>query len=196
VDLSEKQCVDELQRGNIAMYETVYKMHFQPLYFYAHSIVKDEIQAEEIVQQLFVKIWERKEKLIIETSLKAYLYKCIYHDSLNYLKHLKVKQSYEVHATRVMKSAVSASPAQKVMYRNLEDKVREALNDLPEQCRTVFQLSRHEELKYREIAVHLGISEKTVENHMGKALKLLRIKLAEFMISIVVLLIYFKIWLQ
>lgn len=178
------------------MYETVYKRFFNPLYLYACTILKEEAQAEEIVQNVFLKIWERKEKINIEMSLKAYLYKCVYNDSLNHIKHLKVRSSYENHATQVMKQTKSASPAQVVMYKNLEGKLREALNELPEQCRTVFQLSRHEEMKYREIAVHLRISEKTVENHMGKALRLLRVKLAEFMISVAVIIMYLKYWIQ
>ena len=79
-----------------------------------------------------------------------------------------------------------------MMYKNLEEAIRQAMNALPEQCRTVFQLSRYEELKYREIATRLSISEKTVENHMGKALKLLRLKLADYIVTVVVWIIYFK----
>lgn len=73
------------------------------------------------------------------------------------------------------------SHTDKPMNKELEQQFREALNELPEQCRTVFQLSRFEELKYREIADKLNISVKTVENHMGKALKLLRLKLVDFL---------------
>lgn len=178
------------------MYETVYKNYFKPLYVYAFTMLKDEIQAEEIVQNLFLKIWERKEKINIETSLKAYLYKATYFDCLNFIKHQKVKTNYETHATHVMKNIKSELASHKVMYKNLEEKLRIALNELPEQCRTVFQLSRFEELKYREIAERLNISEKTVESHMSKALKQMRIKLAEFVISIFVLFIYLKNFLS
>lgn len=192
MEVSDKHTIEQLLSGNIATYESVYKTFFKALYIYAYTMLKEEVQAEEVVQNLFLKIWERKEKMNIETSLKAYLYKSVYNDSLNYIKHLKVKSSYENHATQVMKNTQSESPSHKVMYRNLEDKLRSALNELPEQCRTVFQMSRYEELKYREIAERLSISEKTVENHMGKALKLLRLKLADFIISIAALFIYFK----
>lgn len=192
MELTDKRRIALLLSGDIDQYESIYKTYFRPLYIYACTIVNDEAQAEEIVQNLFLKIWERKEKLAIETSLKAYLYKCIYHDSLNYLKHLKVRSNYEIHAVNVMKNTTSASAGNKLSYNNLEEKLRQALNELPEQCRTVFQMSRYEELRYREIAGRLGISEKTVENHMGKALKLLRLKLADFLLTLTLFFYYLK----
>ncbi len=193
--MSDRRTIEQLLSGDMATYETVYKTYFKALYIYAYTMLKDETQAEEMVQNLFMKLWDRKEKISIETSLKAYLYKSVYHESLNYMKHLKVKATYENHATQVMKNVKSESPSHKLMYKNLEDKLRTALNELPEQCRTVFQLSRYEELKYREIAERLQISEKTVENHMGKALRLLRFKLADFIVTITATFIYFKnIW--
>ncbi len=174
------------------MYESVYKTYFKPLFLYAYTMLNDETQAEEIVQNLFLKLWERKGKINIDSSLKAYLYKCVYNDSLNHIKHLKVKLAYESHAQQVMKQANSTSASGKLAYKHLEEKLRQALNELPEQCRTVFQLSRYEELRYREIARRLQISEKTVENHMGKALKLLRLKLADFLVAVFVLFYYLK----
>ena len=192
MELSDRHTILKLLSGDISTYESVYKTFFKPLYVYAYSILKDEIQAEEVVQNIFLKLWERKEKIQIESSLKAYLYKSVYNDSLNYLKHLKVKSTYENHAIQVMKNTHSISASNQMMYKTLEVELRNALNALPEQCRTVFQLSRYEDLKYREIATHLSISEKTVENHMSKALKLLRLKLAEYIVTVVVWIIYFK----
>ncbi|MBK7041486.1 MAG: RNA polymerase sigma-70 factor [Bacteroidetes bacterium] len=192
MEISDRHTILQLLSGDISTYESVYKAFFKPLYVYAYTILKDEIQAEEVVQNIFLKLWERKEKINIESSLKAYLYKSVYNDSLNYLKHLKVKSTYENYATQVMKNNHAISASNQMMYKNLEEAIRQAMNALPEQCRTVFQLSRYEELKYREIATRLSISEKTVENHMGKALKLLRLKLADYIVTVVVWIIYFK----
>jgi len=192
VEISDRHTILQLLSGDISTYESVYKAFFKPLYVYAYTILKDEIQAEEVVQNIFLKLWERNEKINIESSLKAYLYKSVYNDSLNYLKHLKVKSTYENHATQVMKNNHAISASNQMMYKNLEEAIRQAMNALPEQCRTVFQLSRYEELKYREIATRLSISEKTVENHMGKALKLLRLKLADYIVTVLVWIIYFK----
>lgn len=188
----EKQTIAQLLRGDEATYEGVYKQYFQGLYAYAYSILGDDLQAEEIVQQLFLKLWEKKESLQIETSLQAYLYKAVYFQSLNYIKHLKVRKEYQQHTVFQMKQSTSERADQKVDLKFLEARFRKALSELPEQCRTVFQLSRFDALKYREIAAQLGISEKTVENHMGKALRILRVKLADFLVLLLTAIVHIK----
>ena len=184
----ERQTITLLLQGDEATYERVYKQYFQSLYAYAYSIIEDDMQAEEIVQQLFLKIWEKKENIHIETSLQAYLYKSVYFQSLNYIKHLKVRNEHQKHTVFQMKQSPAEQAGQQLDLKLLESRFRKALSDLPEQCRTVFQLSRFEELKYREIAEQLGISIKTVETQMGKALKLLRHELADYLVTILILL--------
>jgi len=170
------------QRDETA-FEQVFKTHFKRLHAYAFTILRDEIEAEEIVQQVFFKLWERNENLSLTGSVSAYLYRAVHNESLNYIKHQKVRSNHQLHVAYSMKNEVE-HPAKKVMAGELEKKIHTALNELPEQCRTIFQMSRFDELKYREIADKLGISVKTVENQMGKALKLLREKLADFLIFI------------
>jgi RNA polymerase sigma-70 factor (ECF subfamily) len=129
---------------------------------------------------VFFKVWEKRELLEIETSPKAYLYKAVYHDCLNYLKHKKVKSAHAMHVVRHSSNKVENTSG-KVLMRELKEKIQAAMNELPEQCRTIFQMSRFEGMKYQEIADEMGLSVKTVENQMGKALKLMRIKLVEFL---------------
>ena len=164
-------------------FEQVFKTHFKRLHSYAFTILRDEVEAEEIVQQVFFKLWDRNENLSLTGSVSAYLYRAVHNESLNYIKHQKVRSNHKLHVAYSMKNEVE-HPAKKVMTGELEKKIHSALNELPEQCRTIFQLSRFDELKYREIADKLGISVKTVENQMGKALKLLREKLVDFLIFI------------
>jgi RNA polymerase sigma-70 factor, ECF subfamily len=163
-----------------AAFEEMFKTHFRKLYAYAITIVKDEMTAEEIVQQVFYKIWERKGYVDIQTSVTAYLYRSVYNDSLNHLKHLKVKAAYQAHAAHIGKNE-SANAVSKVQLSELQEKLDIALRELPEQCRTIFQMSRFEELRYQEIANRLGLSVKTVENQMSKALRILRVKLADYL---------------
>jgi len=172
-----------LAQKDEAAFEQVFKTHFKRLHAYAFTILKDEVEAEEMVQQVFFKIWERNENLSLTGSVTAYLYRAVHNESLNYIKHQKVKSDHKLHIAYSMKNEVE-HPGKKILASEMEKKIHEALNELPEQCRTIFQMSRFDELKYREIADKLGISVKTVENQMGKALKLLRAKLVDFLILV------------
>lgn len=172
------------------VFEAVFKEHFKGLHAYACTIVRDDMDAEEIVQNVFYKLWERKEQITELQSINAYLYRAVYNESLNYLKHEKVKMAYRSHANHSMDMHESA--ADQASVKQLEQRIQTAMNELPEQCRTIFQLSRFEELKYREIADRLGISVKTVENQMGKALKVLRTKLVEYLPVLWLLLVNLK----
>lgn len=180
VEIQEPAIILSLHARNEAAFEQVFKMYFKALHAYASTILKDEMLGEEIVQNIFLKIWERKEQLSIQSSLKAYLYRAVHNESMNVLKHEKIKASYQVYIARAMKNETDMAN-KKILSSDLEHKLRKALNELPEQCRTIFQMSRFEELKYQEIADKLGLSIKTIENQMGKALKLLRLKLVDFL---------------
>jgi len=173
-------------------FEQMFKAHYKELHSYANVMLRDEDTAEEIVQSMFLKFWEKRELLNVQTSIKAYLYKCVYNDSLNYLKHQKVKTKYQDFAAYTMNDHHEAASS-RVELTELQYKLQEALNELPEHCRTIFQMSRFEELKYREIAEQLDLSIKTVENQMGKALKILRLKLADFITLILPgIIMYYK----
>lgn len=169
------------------LFERVFKEHFKSLHAYAGSILRDSDEAEEVVQNVFYKLWEKKEKIDEIQSVQAYLYRSVYNECMNFVKHEKVKQNYEAHA--VHHGNIASSAVDNAETKELEERIGNALNDLPEQCRTIFQMSRFEELKYREIADKLGLSVKTIENQMGKALKILRTKLADYINVVWLLLI-------
>lgn len=179
MEIPEAQVITMVPTSEAA-FEQLFTTHFKRLYAYALTIVKEEMVAEEMVQNVFFKIWEKKGRVDIQTSITAYLYRSVYHESLNWLKHKKVKAAYQSHAVHQAKNQ-SDNASHKVQLSELQTRLDEALKDLPEQCRTIFQMSRFEELKYQEIADKLGISIKTVENQMGKALKILRVKLADYL---------------
>ncbi|MEO8961160.1 MAG: RNA polymerase sigma-70 factor [Ginsengibacter sp.] len=191
MELDEGSIIPLLAKRNEKAFEQVFKTHFKSLHSYAVTIVKDEAAAEEIVQGIFFKLWERPGSLSITGSVAAYLYKAVYNESLNHLKHIKVRQKHQSHVLYQMKNETE-SAAKKISLKELESRLHKALQELPEQCRTIFQLSRFEELKYREIADRLNISPKTVENQMGKALKILRMKLIDFLPLTILLLLTFN----
>jgi len=187
MELPDEQMALLLTKRDEAAFEQVFKMHYKNLHAYACAMLKDEDEAEEVVQQVFFKLWERSHHLSFSGSVAAYLYRAVHNESLNWLKHQKIKAGHQLHIAYSMKNK-SETIAGKMQQKELENKFRQALNELPEQCRTVFQLSRFEDMKYREIADKLEISVKTVENHMGKALKLLRTKLVGFLPLFILLL--------
>ena len=174
------------------LFEQVFKSHFKSLHAYACTIMRDPMPAEEIVQNIFLKLWEKKEEITIKENISVYLYRAVHNESLNYLRHRKVRSAYQSYAMRQHKQTEQEKPAEKVVMKELEKKLEIALQELPEQCRTIFQLSRFEDLKYREIADRLGLSVKTIENQMGKALKLLRLKLVDFLPTILLFITFFK----
>ncbi|WP_215225762.1 RNA polymerase sigma-70 factor [Echinicola shivajiensis] len=173
LEVEDSSIIDE------KVFEVTFKSHFQALHGYACALLKDEDEAEEIVQNVFLKLWEKREKIHIETSVKAYLYQMVYRDSMNAIRHEKVKQKHQ----NITKYQSSSAPIQKDEGDDSElmEELKSALQSLPEKCRKVFLLSRYESLKYQEIAERLGVSVKTVEAHMGKALKHLRVELADFL---------------
>lgn len=172
-----------------AVFERVFKNHFKILHSYAFTMLKDEAVAEDVVQNVFVRLWNNVEEANIQSSVTAYLYRAVHNESLNVIKHEKVKSAHKLYVAHSMKNETD-NASKKVLQSELEQKLLTAMNELPEQCRTIFQLSRFEELKYQEIADKLSISIKTVENQMGKALKLLRMKLVDFLPLIILLLPY------
>jgi RNA polymerase sigma-70 factor (ECF subfamily) len=157
----------------------VYKHFLKPLHSYAITILRDEEAAKGTVQNIFLKLWERKHTLNFNGSIKAYLYSAVYHECLNYIRHEKVKFNHQDHLVYTMKNTEEQDKG--IELSDLKEKLQQVLNNLPEKCRTVFQLSRFEELKYREIADQMGISVKTVEAQMGKALKILRHELVDYL---------------
>ena len=187
MELPDEQIALLLTERYEAAFEQVFKTHYKNLHAYAFTILKDEDEADEMVQQVFFKLWERSEHLSFSGPIAAYLYRAVHNESLNFIKHQKVKAGHQLHVAYSMKNK-SEQAQPRMIRKELENKFREALNELPEQCRTVFQLSRFEDMKYKEIADKLDISVKTVENHMGKALKLLRTKLVDFLPLLLILL--------
>ncbi len=170
-----------IREGNKTEFETVFKLYYKPLCDYACTFMKDQDESEEIVQHIFYTIWYKKETLEITTSLKAYLYRAVYNECLNKLKHAKIKLAHAEDYKHSVYSTGINNVSERIEGMELSTKIQTALNTLPEQCGHVFKLSRFENLKYAEIAQKLGISVKTVENHMGKALKLMREQLKEYL---------------
>ena len=174
--------VAALRRGDEAAFDVIFRRWYEPLCGYASRLTDGDMdEAEDLVQQVFVKLWEQRERLDIAWSLKAYLYKTVHNAALNRLRAATTRSKYlEVNAAQLENANVTPDDT----ASELHERLQKALDLLPPQCRHVFELSRFEELKYREIADQLGISIKTVETQMGKALRILRLQLADYLVTI------------
>lgn len=187
VSLPKQRHTETLTVGDITAFEMLFRTYYQPLCNYAFTFLQDREDAEEIVQSTFILVWEKRETLAIRTSVRPYLYAMVRNACLNVIKHEKIKEKYALEEIALANRSHD-SVAHTVAFHELEYRIKVAMAELPEQCRLVFKLSRFEELKYAEIAEQLNISVKTVENHMGKALKIMREQLKDYLPLILVLL--------
>jgi len=160
-----------------AEFEGLFRQHFRPLCGFALGYVKDADQAEDIVQELFARLWQDREALSIQVSVKSYLFTAVRNRCLNALVVKKRMRPLdeEVH------DAAEGDGRNEDELTERAARVQAVIEGLPTERRKIFRLSRNEGLKYQEIAEKLEISVKTVENQMGKALKTLREELADLM---------------
>nr|WP_185154620.1 RNA polymerase sigma-70 factor [Dysgonomonas sp. 511] len=166
-------------------HEHLFKTWYEPLCKYAYSMLKDQFEAEDVVQKVFLKLWDDRHNTNITTSVKSYLYMAVHNISLNRIKQLKIQQKHNQQFA-LEGQAEHNEVYEGVVEKELDYKIKLAIAQLPPKCREVFELSRFEMLSYKEIARQLEISPNTVENQIAKALKLLRENLREF-ISVIVL---------
>lgn len=177
---TEQDVIEAIRAGSERDFEAVFRQHYAPLCGYARQLLPDPDDAEEEVQAMFLAFWEKRAGLIITVSLKSYLFRTVHNRCLNRMKHTTVRNEHREH-TRYVGEATVESPVQTLIGDELADRVQTAIQKLPEQCRLAFTMSRFEDLKYGEIADQLGISIKTVENQIGKALRILRHELSEYL---------------
>lgn len=171
--------IAKLKEKDISTFEKVFKQYYGELCGFAIKYVENKDVAEELVQGLFCGLWEKMDGIDVQTNLKSYLYSWVRNAAFNYFKHQKVVDKYEQYAASTHSSFVSATDQLEV--KELQTKIKDSLDLLPDKCRMVFELSRFQNKKYREIAEELNISIKTVEIHMGKALKILRKALGSYL---------------
>jgi|WetSurMetagenome_2_1015567.scaffolds.fasta_scaffold121902_2 RNA polymerase sigma-70 factor, ECF subfamily len=160
-------------------FEVLFRQYYQMLCSYAYRFVNDSDTAEEIVQDLFYKLWAKRSELQINVSVKSYLFSAVHNRCLKFIEHRNVEARYKNYYL-LHESEVDAEPHHHTNVGELQMIIDQTLDSLPERCSKIFRLNRFEGLKYHEIANKLSISIKTVEANMGKALKMLRKKLKDY----------------
>lgn len=185
---TDKKTIEKIQKGDLKTYEKLFRDYYQILCNYSNRFVQDIDEAEEIVQELFYVLWKNRKTLNITVSLNSYLYKSVYNRSLQYLQHKKVERKYETYA-KSQTLNYNPDPSEAVRAGELANIIQNTMKSLPDRCRTIFNMSRYEGLKYHEIADKLSISVKTVEANMSKALKMFRVTLKDYA-GVLLLLVY------
>jgi RNA polymerase sigma-70 factor (ECF subfamily) len=168
-----------LREGDEAAFDTIFRTWYEQLVALGDRMLRDRAAAEEIVQEVMLELWRRRDRLSTEGSAQAYLFTATRNRVLNYLRHLRVRAKGEPFLLPDEAAPDRADSA--AVESEIEAAIRGAITELPPRCREVFELSRIQGLKYSEIAQTLGVSVKAVEAQIGKALKLLRERLAPWL---------------
>ena len=164
-------------------FQKVFELYYNPLCRFASAYLKDADNAEEIVQQVFINLWQQKDTIDPDRQIKSYLFTAVKNRCLNHIRDRKKFRSYYLDVEAELEIPIAGKD--NLLEQDLEKQLAEALDKLPEKCREIFMLCRFENMKYKEVAKKLDISQKTVEAQMTKALKILREELKDIWILII-----------
>lgn len=186
-NLDDKRLLEEFKKNNLGAFEQFFKANQPPLVAYANKFLDDWEASRDIVQEVFLSLWENKDKTNITTSLRSYLFTSVRNQCVNTIKHKIVVQKHSDNALAQLRElemsyyASESDTHSKLYETEIGKKIEETINDLPEQCRITFELSRFEGLKSQEIAKKMEVSVRTVETQIYRALKVLKESLKDYL---------------
>ncbi len=194
MQVDQTRFVEGLKNGDRKVFQQIFDAYYDPLCRYCMQRIANQEDAEEIVQDIFVKLWTKRQELKIDLSLRAYLYRTALNRIINYGDHLKIKKIHQDHILSGNSSI--ANQSDELLKQEIQLLAAEAINAMPEKRREVYLLSRHDGLKYNEIAERLDVSVKTVEAHLSKALEQMRVYLKDYIPAIFLAMANLEIWLN
>jgi RNA polymerase sigma-70 factor, ECF subfamily len=190
-DKSNTELVKLLKKGDMKAFDIIYKKYSRRLYGFVFRYVKQETDTEEIVQEVFIKIWKSYDKLNVYSSFESFLFTIAHNATVNLLKKRAIEQKYVEHVKSLQIINESYELTDEIQFKELQQKFQSILNELSPRQKEVFQLSREDGLSNKEIADKLGISMQTVKNHLATSFSFLRRKLDNEMIISVLFIILF-----
>lgn len=173
---SDHELAGLLKSGNEAVFAEIYNRYKGVLYLHAYRMIQNKEDARDVVQELFAAIWISRENLVIKTTLSAYLYGATRNRILDVIAHHKVVSKYTDSLQDFLDSGESVTDNQ-IREKELKTIIETEISLMPPKMREVFELSRQQDLSHKEIATQLKISDKTVKKQVGKAIKILRLKI-------------------
>ena len=168
------ELLTRLKNGDMLAFDRVYELYSHKLFSFVFKILKNEAEADDIVQEVFVKIWESRDKLEDYKLLNSYIFTIAYNNSIDLIRKRISNTKYLEHLKNYAVINVTPNVISQIEFNELNIQVEKLIGNLPERQKQVYLLHREEGLTYPEIAEQIGISKNTVGNHMAKALKYLR----------------------
>lgn len=186
-DRAEFTLLKALREGKKEALAGAFDWYYKDLVLFAGNYIRNLPQCEDIVQTVFIRLWEERAGLRIESSLKSYLIRAVRNTCLDYIRHRNVRDRYRAYVFRTGILG-ECDTEHYILHSELQYRFKKALERLPEEQRLCFEMSRMEGIRYEEIAERLHISVRTVENRIGEALRQLKLELKDFFI-------FFLFWL-
>lgn len=172
MNTTDNTLIDSLRSNDKKALGLIYDAYWKPLFLSSYNLLKDKELCEEIIQDVFIDLWNNRKKIEIKVSLKSYLYACTRYKVFAQFKKQKIT-SVELYEN-IEKRCQYSTPETKLIYQELVAQIDGVVKTLPKKCQRVYRLSRNKQLSHNEIANQLNISTKTVENHITLALRILR----------------------
>ena len=167
-------------------FELIFKKNYSNLVLYTFKLLGDYNESEDVVQDVFFSYWKKKDELELSGSLESYLFGAVRNQCQNKIRHLSVIRSFKTQ--HAFEDRLAENPYNTLVGSEMEATIKKTLNNLPELTREIFKKNRFESKKYKEIAQELQISIKTVEAHMGKVLKAMRVNLNHHITALIIIL--------
>jgi len=177
--MEDRELLEGLRRGDQRSFDAIFRAHYPHLVAFVERMLRQRAVAEDIAQDVLLELWRRRESLVVQDSLRAYLFQAARNRAYNHTRHLRIEERSEPEL--VGEGSIGHRGDAYLAEEEIETALRSAVAELPPRCREVFELSRVHGMRYAEIATALGIPVKTVESQMGKALGLLRVRLAAWL---------------
>ena len=187
MSLREKEMIAGLQQGDKSTFDFLFRSYYSGLCSFANSYLKSNEAAEEVVQDVFVRLWEKHNRIRIQSSIRAYLYQSVFNACMTCLKETKVSGYRHVDIedsvvrNELMSMDLADSEFTRIFSEDAERELESAISELPDQCREIFRLCRIENLSYKEISNMLDVSKSTVKTQMSRAMERIMKQMEKFL---------------
>lgn len=183
---TDEELLGEIRNGNKEAYAELFNRYWEKAFNHVFYRVQDTAVTEEIVQEIFIKFWDKREDLSIN-SFPAYLHTCVKHKCLNYIEGKIIREKHWSHYKKFLPTS-DDSTSKTIDLNDLQEALDRGLDSIPEKTKLVFTLNRFEGKTIKEIALHMNLSEKTIEYHLSRSIRELRLYLKDFFIILCILL--------